>query len=119
MPTKATITRLQVLALVFTLFITMPHAWGEKDCYDEKDAFLQKCAWSIKRGLAYMPPHPICCRTIQKIDMTCVCGAIVPDEEETVDVRHAYFVSRDCHKPVPAGNKCGSKCLLILFIIVS
>ncbi|PAN10080.1 hypothetical protein PAHAL_2G070800 [Panicum hallii] len=106
MPAKAVI-QLVVFALVFTL-CTMPRAWGEQDCYREKDVFLHKCAWSIRRGLAYLHPNPICCRTVRKIDMTCVCGAILPREEETIDVRHAYFVSQDCRKPVPAGNKCGS-----------
>ncbi|KAG2632425.1 hypothetical protein PVAP13_2NG093300 [Panicum virgatum] len=106
MPTTP-IIRLLVFALVFTLFI-MPHAWGEQDCYHEKDVFLHKCALSIKRGLAYLPPNPICCRVVRKIDMTCVCRVIQPPEEENIDVRHAYFVSQDCGKPVPAGNKCGS-----------
>ncbi|KAF8690416.1 hypothetical protein HU200_040767 [Digitaria exilis] len=41
--------------------------------------------------------------------MTCVCRIISKMEEETIDVHYVYFVSQDCHKPVPPGNKCGSK----------
>ncbi|KAF8731914.1 hypothetical protein HU200_015860 [Digitaria exilis] len=101
----------RVFALVIT-FCLMPRAWCEKDCHGERLLFMHKCDLSIKRGIAYMHPNDNCCRTVRKIDMLCVCESITPQEEERIDVHHAYFVSQDCHKPVPTGNKCGSNFLI-------
>ncbi|OEL27720.1 hypothetical protein BAE44_0011261 [Dichanthelium oligosanthes] len=91
----------------------MPHAWGEKDCHQEKLLFKHKCDLSIRRGVGYIPPHHDCCRTVPKIDMNCVCHTMTEEDEETIDVHHIYFVSQDCHKPVPIGDKCGSKFLIL------
>ncbi|CAL5066504.1 unnamed protein product [Urochloa decumbens] len=105
--TRKAIIQLLVFALVYTLSV-MPHAWGEMGCYRQKVSFMQKCNWSIKRGMAYMPPHAGCCRVVQRIDMVCVCRTMTEDDEKTIDVKHVYFVSQNCDSPVPAGNKCGS-----------
>ncbi|RCV10042.1 hypothetical protein SETIT_2G079800v2 [Setaria italica] len=105
--TTKSIIQLLVFALVFTLSI-MPRGWGEQDCYREKAKFIEICDLSIRRGSAYMEPHYACCLIVRTYDMVCVCRTMTDEDEKTVDVQHAYFVSRDCHKPVPAGNKCGS-----------
>jgi bacterioferritin-associated ferredoxin len=89
----------------------MPGGLGETDCYSERDKFIQICDLSIRRGSAYMAPHYACCLTVRTYDMVCICRSITDQNEKTIDARKAYFVSRDCRKPVHAGNKCGSKCL--------
>ncbi|KAF8731911.1 hypothetical protein HU200_015857 [Digitaria exilis] len=107
MTTKTT-TPLLAFAVCFALFV-IPHAWGEQDCYKDKVLFKRECDLSIRRGGGYIEPFDDCCNVVRRIDMTCVYRIISKMEEETKDVHYVYFVSQDCHKPVPPGNKCGSK----------
>ncbi|TVU38599.1 hypothetical protein EJB05_11981, partial [Eragrostis curvula] len=99
--------QLLVYASVFALF-TMPQAMGEQECYGEKETFKQKCNLSIKLGSGYIHPTDSCCRTAQKVDMACVCRIITSEEEREIDLHYVFWVSQDCHNPVPAGKKCGS-----------
>ncbi|TVU41486.1 hypothetical protein EJB05_15009, partial [Eragrostis curvula] len=92
---------------VFALF-TMPQAMGEQECYDDKVIFKQKCHLSIARDIIYIHPTDSCCRAVQKVDMPCVCRIITPEEEHKINPRYVFYVSQDCNKPVPAGQKCGS-----------
>jgi hypothetical protein len=110
--TTKSITQFLVFAFAFIL---LPHGWGETDCHLQKLQFMHTCYMHIRRNTGYLKPISICCKIVRTSDMVCVCRSIRDEDEKTIDGKKAYFVSRDCGNPVPAGNKCGSKCLLYIF----
>ncbi|OEL30555.1 hypothetical protein BAE44_0008424 [Dichanthelium oligosanthes] len=110
--TTKVIIQLLVIALVLTIF-AMPQAWGEQDCHREKLQFLNKRKKSLKREGDYVRPDATCCHPARSVDMTCVCRSITPKEERKIDIHCAYWISLDCHNPVPNGNNCGSECLIL------
>jgi hypothetical protein len=116
--TTKSITQLLVFSFVFTLFI-MPRSWGENDCHLQKLQFMHTCYMHIRRNTGYLKPISTCCKIVRTYDMACVCRSINDQDEKTIDGKHAYFVTRDCHNPVPAGNKCGSKCLISFNFLIN
>ncbi|OEL30559.1 hypothetical protein BAE44_0008422 [Dichanthelium oligosanthes] len=102
--------QLLVFALVLTLF-KMPQSWGERSVRRSPGRGVGVDSASIKHGSAYIEPNARCCQVVRKVDMVCVRRIITSEEEEKVlNPRHVYYVSRDCNKPVPVGDKCRSKC---------
>lgn len=115
MTMQVIVIRLIVFASLISLF-AMPQCRSEKDCYDEKELFMEKCQKYIKlREFVDTAPRDSdpCCQAVQQVDMECVCRIITPKEEEEISPIKVYWVSQRCHKPVPAGKPCGSKCPII------
>ena len=105
--TKATLGLL-AFALVFIMLATHP-AWGEQDCYAEKDAVIRRCMETIIFIGDYIDPSNICRATVQQSDMACVCRVISDSEQRKISVVKLVRLARQCDKPVPVGSKCGSK----------
>ena len=87
--------------------------WGEQDCYQEKELVLNKCRKTLKVGKPYVEPSEPCIHAVRHSDMTCVCRHLTVDEENKVSAAKLVLLAKECGNPVPAGNKCGSKCIKI------
>ncbi|OEL28482.1 hypothetical protein BAE44_0010500 [Dichanthelium oligosanthes] len=81
-----------VFVLVSTIFSTH-QAWGEKDCYAQKVLVKHFCVLTITIHGDYFPPAITCCQL---------------DEAEISAIK-LVRLAHDCNKPLPVGNKCGSK----------
>jgi len=55
-------------------------AWGEQDCYREKDLAKERCMETIKIGAPYVPPTESCRHTVGQSDMTCICRILTIEE---------------------------------------
>jgi hypothetical protein len=105
---RNTLIQLLVFTLVFIMSTTQ--AWGDQDCYQEKDMVLRECTISIITIGNYIPPSNLCCRHVRSSDMVCVCRKLEPSDEVSVSPRKLVRVAEDCRKPLPPRTKCGSKC---------
>jgi hypothetical protein len=104
MTTKA-IIHLLFFALIFATF-TAHEAWGDKDCYDEKQRFKHECNTNIKRGRNYERPSKSCCDTVRSVDMACVHRTISSEEKE-LSVQEISFLSMACNNSVQVAKKYG------------
>lgn len=102
--------RVLFLALIFAGFIAH-HVWGEEDCYHEKDTFIIKCMKTIEFGLPFEDPSKACVRAVGKYDMKCICHVMTSSDESKVSMIKTVLLAYICHKPIPIGENCGSKCL--------
>jgi hypothetical protein len=103
--------QLVAFALVFTMFGTH----GEQDCYREKDLVKERCMETIKIGAPYVPTIESCHHTMGQSDMTCIFHILTIEELLIVSAAKIVLLAKDCHKPVPAGTKCGSKYIEYVF----
>ncbi|TVU15149.1 hypothetical protein EJB05_38656, partial [Eragrostis curvula] len=114
MGTIKLVPQIMLFALVFTNIIATHQAWGEKECYGEKESIKHKCKENISIIDDYVRPGQECCHVVKESDMICVCRILSIEEESTISAVKLFYVARDCGNPVPVGKKCGSKCLIIL-----
>ncbi|PUZ43818.1 hypothetical protein GQ55_8G037800 [Panicum hallii var. hallii] len=98
MATKVTLGLL-ASALVFTMFAAH-QAWGEPDCYAEKELVLRKCRFTIKIPGDYVRPNPSCRVAVDHADMACICHILTIEEESTVSISKILRLARDCDQPV-------------------
>lgn len=109
-----------VFCLVFAMLVTY-QAWGEKDCYQDKEKVKSRCKDSISIVGDYAEPSAKCCATVRKSNMACICNNLSAQEQLLVlSVVKLVQVARECWNPVAPGNKCGNKCLpknLDLYIV--
>nr|TKW06593.1 hypothetical protein SEVIR_7G250000v2 [Setaria viridis] len=103
------ILRALVYVLVFTMLVDN-QAWGEKNCYPEKESVKYRCMKHIKFGTRYLPPllGNKCCRTVAVSDMVCICGILTEEEIREISSFKLVRVARDCGHPLPVGTKCGT-----------
>jgi hypothetical protein len=59
------ILQLIVFSLVFTMLVTR-QAWGEEDCYQDKEEIKSKCKDAISLGDDYVQPSAVCCAAVRK-----------------------------------------------------
>jgi hypothetical protein len=97
MTTKA-IIHLLFFALIFATF-TAHEAWGDKDCYDEKQRFKHECNANIKTDGNYERPETMSCDTVRSVDMACVHRTISSEEKE-LSVQEISFLSMACNNSV-------------------
>ncbi|CAL5025705.1 unnamed protein product [Urochloa decumbens] len=97
----------QLLVFVLAIFTTR-QAWGEKDCYHEKDLVYMYCLESITVGGGYVRPKGSCCDPVRSYDMICICSKILPMEERLINAKKLVQVAKDCGKPILGGTQCGS-----------
>ncbi|KAF8693617.1 hypothetical protein HU200_039025 [Digitaria exilis] len=102
--------RIMFFALIFAGF-TSHHVWGEEDYYHQKDVFMMKCMDTIKLGTPYEDPSQPCIRAVGKYDMKRICGAFTFSDQLEVSMIKTVILAYTCHKPIPIGEKCGSKFL--------
>ncbi|PAN41384.1 hypothetical protein PAHAL_8G039500 [Panicum hallii] len=104
MATKVTLGLL-ASALVFTMFAAH-QAWGEPDCYAEKELVLRKCRFTIKIPGDYVRPNPSCRVAVDHADMACICHILTIEEESTVSIskilRLAATVTSQCQQEADA-----------------
>jgi hypothetical protein len=101
------ILQLMVFSLVFTMLVTR-QAWGEEDCYLDKEEIKSKCKDAISLGGDYVQPSAECCAAMRKSNMACICRNLSADEQlRVLSVSKLIRVSRQCHNPVAVGSKCG------------
>jgi len=106
--------RLVFIALVFAVF-TAHQVCGEKDCYDERDLVISKCMVTINIGTAYVNPSQSCIDAVEQSDMECVCRVITADLEAKISIMKILRLAYECHKSIPVGSKCGSKCMHVIY----
>ncbi|KAF8672399.1 hypothetical protein HU200_049606 [Digitaria exilis] len=82
----------------------------EEDYYVEKDVFISKCMKTIKIGTQYEYPSQPCMNAVGKYDMKRICRVITDSDESKISTTKIVFLAYMCHKPIPVGAKCGSKC---------
>jgi hypothetical protein len=113
------VLQLVVFALVLNNMLAKHHVGGEQNCHGEKVLVMIKCHNSIKRGGPYVLPRPgdNCCTIVKASDTACICRILTDKDEITVDPKRLVKVADRCGKPVPAGNKCGSKFIILLFFL--
>ncbi|KAF8687699.1 hypothetical protein HU200_042623 [Digitaria exilis] len=102
--------RILFLALIVAGF-TSHCVWGEEDYYRQKDVFIMKCMGTIKIGTPYEDPIQPCIRAVGKYDMKRICNAFTFSDQLKVSMMKTVLLAYVCHKPIPIGEKCGSKCL--------
>ncbi|KAF8664720.1 hypothetical protein HU200_054438 [Digitaria exilis] len=77
-------TKVTLELLVFVLVLLMPtthQAWGEPDCYVEKELLvLRKCRFTIKILGDYVSPNPSCRVAVDHSDMACICYILTIEE---------------------------------------
>lgn len=112
------ILRVLVFALGFSM-LANHQAWGEQDCYNEKELVKIKCKENIDVVGLYVRPllGEKCCKAVDASDMVCVCGAFTKKELGGISSIKLVHIARDCGHPVPAGTKCGSKYLILLIFL--
>ncbi|KAF8723704.1 hypothetical protein HU200_021668 [Digitaria exilis] len=118
MATKG-ILQAMVFALVFTILSTH-QACGEEDCYRDKDLVLHKCESDIAVSTPYVRPRldSQCCHAVQESTL-CVCRTLAREEEGRLRISAFKLasVAKDCGKPVPSGENCGSMDPLLFIIL--
>lgn len=102
--------RILFFALIVARF-TSHHVWGEEDYYLQKDVFMTKCMDTIKLGGPFEDPSQPCIRAVGKYDMKRICGAFTFSDQSKGSMIKTVLLAYICHKPIPIGEKCGSKCL--------
>ncbi|TVT96971.1 hypothetical protein EJB05_57802, partial [Eragrostis curvula] len=107
MGTIKLVPQIMLFALVFTNIIATHQAWGEKECYGEKESIKHKCKENISIIDDYVRPGQECCHVVKESDMICVCRILSIEEESTISAVKLFYVARDCGNPVPVGKKCG------------
>ncbi|KAJ1277507.1 hypothetical protein BS78_04G009300, partial [Paspalum vaginatum] len=99
------------LGLIFTMLVTH-QAWGDQDCYHEKDLVIEECMHTLKLHHPYVEPSNKCRSLVQSTDMDCVCRVLNTQDEARIDPRKIIRLPRECGMTLTVGGKCGSKCLI-------
>ncbi|KAF8703559.1 hypothetical protein HU200_032373 [Digitaria exilis] len=119
MATKG-ILQAMVFALVFIILSTH-QACGEEDCYRDKKLVLHNCKSDIAVATQYVPPSldSKCCHTVQESKIVCVCRTLAREDEGRLRISAFKLasVAKDCGKPVPSGNNCGSMDPLLFILL--
>ena len=113
MMTTKVILQLMVYVLVFTILMTH-QAWGEDDCYDEKDKVKHDCMKTLDISKDWEEPSHKCRRTVQKSDMACICRIITIEEQIKISMGKLVRLARECGKIIPDESKCGRKYQILL-----
>jgi hypothetical protein len=61
----------------------------------------------------YVNPSQTCVDVVKKSDMACICRILIPEEEAEISIMKILHLARECHNPVPARSRCGSKCITL------
>ncbi|TVU08555.1 hypothetical protein EJB05_41964 [Eragrostis curvula] len=77
------ILRIFVLALIFSTYISHK-AWGDQECYTEKENIEKGCKTSIKTRGNYVFPSTMCCDVVRASDMVCVCRILSDTDEHVI-----------------------------------
>ncbi|XP_020080403.1 uncharacterized protein LOC109708724 [Ananas comosus] len=78
-------------------------------CKGDLKNLASSCKKCIKKGTdQHVDPAAPCCRTIQTIDMLCICQSIPPRFEKKIDMAKLAYVAAKCAKPIRSKTKCGS-----------
>ena len=109
--------QLVVFSLVFTTF-TAHQAWGEKDCYQQRDLVKRDCDKTIKINEPYKPPTAECIGAVKLSDMVCICRILTPDDEKEISAPKLLRLAEECNRPVPVGSKCGCKYLIVFMFLL-
>ena len=99
---------LMVLGVVLIMF-TSHKAWGEQDCYADKNTIKRVCINSIKISGNYVPPSYLCRHLVGTSDMACICRVLWPSDEHVVSTAKLIRLASDCGQALSVGSKCGSK----------
>ena len=97
-----------VYALVFTIIMTH-QAFGEDDCYHEKDKVKHDCIKTLDINKDWEEPSHKCRETVQKSDMACICRIISIDEQIKISMGKLVRLARERGKTIQGGSKCGRK----------
>lgn len=99
-----------IFGLLFSL-LSINQAWGEKDCYGEKDSIIYNCRKTLAIHTDWVDPSNECRHIVEKSDIMCICSILVPHDEIVTRIDKFFRLAHFCGKQIPEGTKCGRKYL--------